>query len=186
MNGEFALSDRRPSFRTVHRRAGSHQRRDGTLVEPAAGEDLRVAATAVKLIGIDVPEREQRCSKAGRSWRCAASARSRTRARSGLAMPVAGVRPPLELPISAAEYIELVDWTGRQLRPGKRGAIAADAPAALGRLATSGAAWTAHVLGVRSKYWRAVGATQALIDRAAVLGQRWLKGLRFAQRLETI
>ena len=102
------------------------------------------------------------------------------------AMPVAGVRPPLELPISAAEYIELVDWTGRQLRPGKRGAIAADAPAALGRLATSGAAWTAHVLGVRSKYWRAVGATQALIDRAAVLGQRWLKGLRFAQRLETI
>lgn len=41
----------------------------------ATGADtLRVAATAVKLIGIDVPEREQRCSKAGRSWRCGAAA----------------------------------------------------------------------------------------------------------------
>jgi REP element-mobilizing transposase RayT len=102
------------------------------------------------------------------------------------AAPVAGVQPLLRLPVTTAEYIELVDWTGRQVRPDQRGVIAADAPAALGRIATSGAAWTAQVLGVRSKYWRAIGAAQTLIDRAGLLGQRWLKGTRFEQALSRV
>ena len=100
--------------------------------------------------------------------------------------PVAGLQVDLRLPVSAVEYVQLVDWTGRQLRPDKRGVIAARAPPAVRRIATSSEAWTAHVRGIGSHYWRAVGATQALIDRAAALGQRWLKGTTFARKLETV
>ena len=46
-------------------------------------------------------------------------------------MSLVGVRP-LNLPgISDADYIELVDFTGRELHPGKRGMIAASEPRAL-------------------------------------------------------
>ena len=100
--------------------------------------------------------------------------------------PIAGLQPNLRLPVTTAEYVQLVDWTGRQWRPDKRGAIAAQAPMALSRIATSDCAWTAQVRGIGSQYWRAVGAAQALIDRAAQLGQRWLKGTSFARSLETV
>jgi endonuclease YncB( thermonuclease family) len=43
----------------------------------AAGADtLRVGGTTVRLTGIDPPEREQRCGKGGRGWRCGAAAES--------------------------------------------------------------------------------------------------------------
>lgn len=43
----------------------------------AMGADiLRVGGTTVKLTGIEVPEREQRCGTQGRSWRCGAAAES--------------------------------------------------------------------------------------------------------------
>jgi endonuclease YncB( thermonuclease family) len=43
----------------------------------AMGADtMRVAGTTVKLTGIEVPEREQRCGTQGRSWRCGAAAES--------------------------------------------------------------------------------------------------------------
>ena len=49
-------------------------------------------------------------------------------------MPLIGVRS-FNLPdISEADYIELVDFTGRELHPGKRGKIAASEPKALTKL----------------------------------------------------
>jgi endonuclease YncB( thermonuclease family) len=41
----------------------------------ATGADtLRVGATTVKLAGVETPEHEQRCGRAGRPWRCGAAA----------------------------------------------------------------------------------------------------------------
>ena len=49
-------------------------------------------------------------------------------------MPLVGVRT-FNLPdISAADYIELVDFTGRELHPGKRGKIEVSEPKALTKL----------------------------------------------------
>ena len=77
------------------------------------------------------------------------------------------------LPVSEADYIRLVDWAGRQLHRGKRGFIADDAPPALG-LRIDTAAWLTKVNGVESRFCRAIGSAQALLDKAREIGQRWL------------
>ena len=79
------------------------------------------------------------------------------------------------LPITEAEYIELVDWAGRQLRPDEPGAIQAAAPSALRRIGDD-QAWINQMRGIESRYWRAVGAADTLLDKAREIGQRWLKG----------
>ena len=62
-------------------------------------------------------------------------------------MPLVGVRS-FNLPnISAADYIELVDFTGRELQPGKRGNIEASEPKALTRLGLDKNHWTTRVKG---------------------------------------
>ena len=43
--------------------------------------------------------------------------------------------------MSLAEYLQLLDWTGRQLKPGKRGAIPRNAPPILDRLNLSAELW---------------------------------------------
>jgi len=100
--------------------------------------------------------------------------------------PLLGLSPSPVLSITTAQYIELVDCTGRQWHPGKRGVIAIDAPAALARLGLSADRWNLQVRAVGSTYWRAIGDSQALIDKATAIGQRWLKGVRFAIALELI
>ena len=89
--------------------------------------------------------------------------------------PVAGLPTVGFLPISEAEYIELVDWADRQLRPDKRGAIQAAVPSALRRIGDDHA-WLSQMRGIGSRYWRAVGAADILLDTAREIGQRWLKG----------
>ncbi len=62
-------------------------------------------------------------------------------------MPLVGVRS-FNLPgISAADYIELVDFTGRELHSGKRGQIAASEPKALTKLGLDKHHWTRRVKG---------------------------------------
>jgi hypothetical protein len=39
------------------------------------------------------------------------------------------------------------------------------------------------VVFLETNYWRAIGSAQALIEKAAAMGQGWLKGIGSAQRL---
>jgi hypothetical protein len=96
--------------------------------------------------------------------------------------PILGVlQPPLA--ISTADYLQLLDWTGRQLVPCKHGRITAPAPACLQRIETEPARWAARVRAIGSGYWRAVGTAEALMALAKSIGQCWLKGLTLAHRL---
>ena len=52
------------------------------------------------------------------------------------------------LPMTEAQYIQLADYTGRQIRPDKRGAIAASQPPAMRRLGLDPAHWTGQVKGI--------------------------------------
>ena len=84
------------------------------------------------------------------------------------------------LPIRMGEYLELVDWTGRQLREGKCGEIRKDAPPILQSLDPTSQRWAMQVNAVGSGYWRVVGETHDLIAVAQRIGQRWVKGLGLA------
>jgi len=59
--------------------------------------------------------------------------------------PLAGVRSFNVPPMTQAEYIALVDYTGRELHQGKRGVIKADEPKALRRLGLDKDHWTTKV-----------------------------------------
>jgi hypothetical protein len=100
--------------------------------------------------------------------------------------PIAGIRGLSVLRMTQAEYLSLVDYTGRRIRADKRGAIEGPAPAALVRLGYRPETWTRQVLAVKSDYSRAMGAVECLIEKAAAMGQSWLRGIGVARRLAEI
>ena len=96
--------------------------------------------------------------------------------------PVIGVKRHA-LSVSTADYLLMLDWTGRVLAPGKRGAIAEHAPAVLSMFDRTPERWTLRVRGYNSGWMRAAGSAHDLIAHAERIGQRWLKGIRLALRL---
>ena len=99
-------------------------------------------------------------------------------------MPLVGVRS-FNLPgISEADYIELVDFTGRELHPEKRGKIEASEPKALTKLGLYKNHWTTRVKGIGSGYWPVVGELEELIDKAKEISQRTLFGIGFCKNFE--
>ncbi len=99
--------------------------------------------------------------------------------------PVLGIRGRLVTCISTREYIELVDATGRRWHPSKRGRITGRSPAVLGHLGVDADQWVKSVRAVKPEggFCRAVGNEAALLDKAAAIGQRWLRGLGIARSL---
>jgi hypothetical protein len=88
--------------------------------------------------------------------------------------------------ITEADYIELVDFTGRQWHAGKKGAIEASEPRALTKLGMDTNHWTTRVKGIGSDYWRVVGEVEELIDKAKEMAQRTLFGTGFARILSKV
>ena len=79
-------------------------------------------------------------------------------------------------PICLHDYLLLVDWTGRQLRRGKRGRISSREPPILSRLGIEPERWVDEMRHYGRWYYRAVGSVQALATLCEHLGQCWLKG----------
>lgn len=98
--------------------------------------------------------------------------------------PVAGLCTEQLLEITESAYIQLVDWTGRLLHPGKTGQIASGTPSVLGTMDISEQRWEGQVSGTESIYWRAIGSVASLCKRAEELGQLWLRGIRSVMALE--
>ena len=99
--------------------------------------------------------------------------------------PILGIRGRLVTRASTREYIELVDTTGRQWHPAKRGRITGRPPAVLGQLGINADQWVNCVRAVKPEggFCRAVGSEAALLDKAAAIRQRWLRGLGIARSL---
>jgi hypothetical protein len=98
-------------------------------------------------------------------------------------MPICGVVATSMPPVTVAEYIDLVDETGRKVRADKRGAIPAEEPRALKKLGISRDHWSHKVLGVGSGFWRVVGAMDDIQAKAAEMKQTFLRGIGFARAL---
>ncbi|MDP1697308.1 MAG: hypothetical protein Q8L45_05940, partial [Xanthomonadaceae bacterium] len=97
--------------------------------------------------------------------------------------PIAGVGRQCVVGITAIDYLQLLDWTGRQVYPNKRGKLSGPPPRALQRLGHDAALWPRQVLAVGSEFHRAVGTAESLIAKASAMGQRWLHGIGVARRL---
>lgn len=80
------------------------------------------------------------------------------------------------IPLRQQEYLALVDWSGRQIRSGKRGRIPGHLPPILQRLAVEHDQWINEMKHYGSWYYRAVGSLSALEGYCQHLGQSWLKG----------
>ena len=81
------------------------------------------------------------------------------------------------LPVSLSEYLRLVDWTGRQARPDKRGQIPAELAPILTRLQLSAETWVDTVLNFGRWFKRAAGRAESLTAEASRRGRHWLHGL---------
>jgi hypothetical protein len=85
------------------------------------------------------------------------------------------------LQMTAAQYFDLVDMSGRLMRLDKRGAIDADLAPVLLRLGANPEAWIDTVSDFGSKFRLAAGLLSNLRKFASHIGSRWLKGVATAR-----
>ena len=81
------------------------------------------------------------------------------------------------IPISKDHYLDLVDWTGRRLRPDKRGSIPSNLPPILQRLQQSPNHWSNELSNLTRRYARAIGNPASLLNYRDWLGQSRLNGV---------
>jgi REP element-mobilizing transposase RayT len=106
-----------------------------------------------------------------------------------LAHPLAGWLCPIQsesgrrglLQMTAAEYFDLVDKSGRMTRPDKRGAIDSYFAPMLLRIGANPDAWLETVSRFGSKFRLAAGLVSNLRNFADQLGRRWLQGATTAR-----
>ena len=87
------------------------------------------------------------------------------------------------LSMSLDQYLQLLDWAGRELQAGKRGAIPADLAPILERLGIEGDALLDTLENFPRLFPRFVGRAEQILERAHEVGKRWLHGVRPARRI---
>jgi hypothetical protein len=85
------------------------------------------------------------------------------------------------LPLSLGDYLTLLDWTGRQVRSDKPGAIPADLRPILERLAIHADTWLDTIRSFGRWFHRAVGRVSSMAARASRSGKHWFQGTSFSR-----
>lgn len=75
------------------------------------------------------------------------------------------------------EYLELLDWTGRQVRSDQRGAIPAGLRPIVDRLQINALAWIDTIERFGRSFRRAVGRVSSLTALASSRGRCWFQGV---------
>lgn len=88
---------------------------------------------------------------------------------------------PEHIPYSFIEYIQLVDWTGRQIKTGKRGVIANLVPPILTRLNINTAAWINNCEGLERHFHRVIGSASHMIAFCEKFKQQRILGITAAR-----
>jgi hypothetical protein len=79
------------------------------------------------------------------------------------------------------KYLSLLDWTGRELRAGKRGVIPGHLAPILDRLAVNRDGWLETVENFGRWFKRVVGRADSLTSAALRAGRCWFQGHRVAR-----
>lgn len=90
---------------------------------------------------------------------------------------------PKGLPFELNDYLQLVDWTGRIIRPDKCSHIDQATPPILKRLGISRAAWESLTSQFETQFCHCAGRPDSLGRAAASRGLRWLRGTGNARAL---
>ncbi len=86
------------------------------------------------------------------------------------------------LSLTLDQYLELLDWTGRQVRADKRGAIPVDLAPILARLHVSTNCWVDLVASFGRWFRRTVGRPSSMEAASQRHGRRWLHGISHARK----
>jgi len=81
------------------------------------------------------------------------------------------------------DYFDLIDWTGRVVKAGKRGTISPRAKSILKRFSIIEDAWVDSVRQFEYRFCYAIGADKALTHYRHNLSTHWLRGQRAIQLL---
>jgi hypothetical protein len=81
----------------------------------------------------------------------------------------------------ASKYIMLLDWTGRELRRDKRGAIPENLAPILDRLGIDRSNWVDTVRDFGRMFKQAAGRASSLVRAAPRCSRRWFQGKAAAQ-----
>jgi len=87
------------------------------------------------------------------------------------------------LPFALPDYLELVDWAGRQVQDHKRGHIPSTAPPILNRLQMEAAPVMDYLAREQLPTFSALGPVSRLRVFATAVGRRFIKGHSFARQL---
>ncbi len=79
------------------------------------------------------------------------------------------------------DYLELLDWTGRKVVAGKKGAIPEHLAPILQRLDIERDQWLDSAQHFGSLFYRVAGKVSEMKARAPAAGQKWVKGIRAGQ-----
>ena len=85
------------------------------------------------------------------------------------------------LPIQVEHYVMLLDWTGRELRADKRGAIPEHLVSIVDRLGINRSTWVETVRGFGRLFKQAAGRPRSLDDAASRRSRRWFQGKNAAR-----
>lgn len=95
--------------------------------------------------------------------------------------PTLQVKPTL--PTTLHHYLALVDWTGRQVRKGKRGRLSDDLAPILSRLGVDEKEWVRTVVDFNKRFRFAAGAIGKLEHGCQAVGRQWIQGRHTAKKL---
>jgi hypothetical protein len=111
-------------------------------------------------------------------WLCELTLDERSGAYRGADPSASGQRASDKglLPIPLEEYLQLLDWTGRQMAEGKQGSIPRNLSPIFQRLGINCQMWLELVTQFDTLFGRVVGQAQQVVDSAARAGRRWYRG----------
>ncbi len=87
-----------------------------------------------------------------------------------------------QIPFHLIDYVELVDWTGRQIRPQKLGSISEHEPAILARLGIEKCNWIQNCKTLEEEFHLVIGPASAIERFCRTIGQKWLQGIHKCRR----
>ncbi|MCK5648903.1 MAG: hypothetical protein KAI22_08500 [Gammaproteobacteria bacterium] len=102
-----------------------------------------------------------------------------------LAPFIASSQTDTGIPFSLADYLELTDWTGRCVRPDKRGTIPQGTPKILHQLGLDEDAWMETVKGFSSEFHCFVGPEDKLQTLCQKQAKKWIRGIQLCRKLFT-